>query len=252
MPFDSQGLLAGFQEGYAMTDPKLREARAKDARDMSMDQKKMELAKQLEMQIWKMKEQYAQQFPEYVHFVKTPEGITGITKYGQERLVHASTPDELAEDKQKTQLGFDAQKALIEQRNAAAGASTENAKTNAEYRKQMGQASLLRANKPGAATKYDESAIYQRNLNAALKELMPPKLSANAALMDENATENYNNAVQAAQQKAQELATQRTKAEVSRLSGGGGLLQPQQNDFMNLINPPQAPQEEEELSPADQ
>lgn len=255
---DFGDIAQGLFKGLAYMSPEEQNKRALKAKydaEGDMEMKKMQLAKQLEMQVWQMKEEYAQQHPEYVHFAKTPEGITGFTKYGTAAQVYKNTPEEKALQDRKDQMGLDAQQALIDQRKASAAAAMENAETNKSYRGLLGAAATTRANRPTNAAKYDESAIYKRNLEAAMKEVMPPK----PGRFDFDAQEGYAVAVQQAQAKAMELANQRTQEQLARLRGqqqGGGLLSPPANDFMNLLNKQSAPQpyeeEDDELSPADQ
>lgn len=94
---DVQGLLDAYQEGWASTNPALREQRAKEKRDQSAEERKLKLANELHMQLLEKQAQLAQQYPKYIQFQKTPYGVIGLSENGRTDMVYKYTPDELKE-----------------------------------------------------------------------------------------------------------------------------------------------------------
>lgn len=143
------GLLSGIAAGLEFYAKESQANREKE-RDLELMRQKMLMANQLEMDLLKQKQAFAQQYPQYEHFEKTPLGVVvGFDKQGGAReLYHPDAENAQAykDQYQMTQLYKDrlgqaatsnaaVNAALVGPRtasmNAAAGASTRNADTNA-------------------------------------------------------------------------------------------------------------------------
>lgn len=171
------GLLSGIGAGLEFYAKESQANREKE-RDLELTRQKLLLANQLEMDLLKQKQTFAQQYPEYTHYEKTPLGVVvGFDKQGGARELY--TPSEadqqLAKDQfQMTQLYKDrlgqaatsnaaVNAALVGPRtasmNAAAGASTRNADTNArEAGVKEAEAPAIKAQRIAAAVRDIQAA----------------------------------------------------------------------------------------------
>jgi len=89
------GLLGGFGEALQYF-AKAQDADKNREEDFAMTQRKLELANKLEMDLLKQKQAFAQQFPQYEHFEKMPNGvIAGIDRMGNSKDVYTPSPENM-------------------------------------------------------------------------------------------------------------------------------------------------------------
>lgn len=224
---DFNSLMNAFQEGYALTDPQLREARAKEKRDEESNAKKMELAKQLEMQIYQMKEEYSRQNPKYVHFANTPEGIVGFTDQGTSKMLQEYSP-------QQKDLANRERDAAIKQKLAAANYANANADSLKDYRQSL----IDKNNRPPAGRAPKSRAdLVKLYTDAAAKQLGPaPKAPTGVGMFmvgadGKSGLDKFNEDYAAWQQKRDSLM-QEAEAQADRDLQSGGNAPPQ-----GLLNP---------------
>lgn len=89
------GLLGGFGAGLEYF-AKAQQADQDREEDFAITQRKLELANKLEMDLLRQKQAFAQQFPQYEHFEKMPNGvIAGIDRMGNSKDVYTPSQENM-------------------------------------------------------------------------------------------------------------------------------------------------------------